>query len=106
MDCHERAGGLERLLCEGEIQKLPFSGMENWIGGVDRVDIVLAALPGAIEAAAGDVGTGGIDICMGARRVEEHEIWSGAEGVAVELEIAPDPDVTVAFARVVEGGQH
>jgi hypothetical protein len=80
--------------------------MEDWVGGVDHVDIVFAALPAAIEAAASDVGTGGVDVYMGARRVEEQKIWSGAEGVAVELEIAPDPNVTVAFARMVEGGQH
>jgi hypothetical protein len=106
MECYERAGDLEWLFCEGEVQKLPSSVMEDWVGGVDHVDIVFAALPAAIEAAASDVGTGGVDVYMGARRVEEQKIWSGAEGVAVELEIAPDPNVTVAFARMVEGGQH
>lgn len=95
--------------------------MKDWIGRGDGVDIVFVAPPRLVEATAGDIGAGTVNISVGPGAIEENQIRGSTKSVAcyiassvqsscmweweirtVYLEMLPDPDMPVPFAGMVE----
>ena len=46
-----------------------------------------------------------VDIMIRLRSIEHHQVWTGTELAAVDLEVLPQPDVAIAFQGTVIRGQ-
>lgn len=98
---HESRGRAQGLFVECKTQEFAFDSMFGDIDSSQRVGLVKLTSKRNVELAPSHIGLETVDVCVCVWVAEQDSIWLGTDGVAVDLEVLPKPNVSLASGCMV-----